>query len=302
MLSFFANIFGYVLKFLYDIVGNYGWAIILFSVLVKVIMIPISMKQQKTMKKNEKIQQELKQIQFKYKNEPEKLNQEMMALYKREGMSPFSGCLSSIVQIILLFSVFLLVRQPLTYMVKMDANVISKMENLVTEQQEGNKNAYAEIAVIQYIRNLENEESVSKDEDFDIKEYAEQADLNMDFLGIDLSQVPTRNLTDIKVLIIPILYVMSSFASIRLSMVTNKKKKEEKLITDGNEQEEEKYNPMEDANKTMVWMMPIMSVSIAAIAPLGLALYWLMNNILMIAERLVFNKMLKKEEEAEKNA
>ena len=302
MLSFFANIFGYVLQLLYNIVGNYGWAIILFSVLVKAIMIPISIKQQRTMKKNQKIQEEVKQIQFKYKNEPEKMNQEMMALYKREGMSPFSGCLSSIIQIILLFSVFLLVRQPLTYMVKMDTDVISKMENVITEQEEGNKNAYAEIAVIQYVNNLDNKTSVSKDESFDMKEYAEQANLNMDFFGIDLSQVPKNNWKDVKVLIIPILYIISSFISIRLSMNVNKKQnKEKKLITDGTEQEEEKYNPMDDANKTMVWMMPIMSVSIAAIAPLGLALYWLMNNILMIVERLVYNKIFEKEE-TEKNA
>lgn len=302
MLSFFANIFGYVLQLLYNIVGNYGWAIILFSVLVKAIMIPISIKQQRTMKKNQKIQEEVKQIQFKYKNEPEKMNQEMMALYKREGMSPFSGCLSSIIQIVLLFSVFLLVRQPLTYMVKMDADVISKMENVITEQEEGKKNAYAEIAVIQYVNNLDNKTSVSKDESFDMKEYAEQANLNMDFFGIDLSQVPKNNWKDFKVLIIPILYIISSFVSIRLSMNTNNKQnKEKKLITDGKEQEEEKYNPMDDANKTMVWMMPIMSVSIAAIAPLGLALYWLMNNILMIVERLVYNKIFEKEE-AEENA
>ena len=302
MLSFFANIFGYVLQLLYNIVGNYGWAIILFSVLVKAIMIPISIKQQRTMKKNQKIQEEVKQIQFKYKNEPEKMNQEMMALYKREGMSPFSGCLSSIIQIVLLFSVFLLVRQPLTYMVKMDADVISKMENVITEQEEGKKNAYAEIAVIQYVNNLDNKTSVSKDESFDMKEYAEQANLNMDFFGIDLSQVPKNNWKDFKVLIIPILYIISSFVSIRLSMNTNNKQnKEKKLITDGKEQEEEKYNPMDDVNKTMVWMMPIMSVSIAAIAPLGLALYWLMNNILMIVERLVYNKIFEKEE-AEENA
>ena len=302
MLSFFANIFGYVLQLLYNVVGNYGWAIILFSVLVKAIMIPISIKQQRTMKKNQKIQEEVKQIQFKYKNEPEKMNQEMMALYKREGMSPFSGCLSSIIQIVLLFSVFLLVRQPLTYMVKMDTDVISKMENVITELEEGNKNAYAEIAVIQYVNNLDNKTSVSKDESFDMKEYAEQANLNMDFFGIDLSQVPKNNWKDFKVLIIPILYIISSFVSIRLSMNTNNKQnKEKKLITDGKEQEEEKYNPMDDVNKTMVWMMPIMSVSIAAIAPLGLALYWLMNNVLMIVERLVYNKIFEKEE-AEKNA
>ena len=302
MLAFFANIFGYVLKLLYNVVGNYGWAIILFSVLVKILMLPISIKQQKTMKKNEKIQSELKQIQFKYKNEPEKLNQEMMALYKREGMSPFSGCLSSIVQIILLFSVFLLVRQPLTYMVKMDTNIINKMTEVVSKQDENQKNAYQEIAIIQYVRNLNNTDSVKNEGDFNIKDYAEQASLNMDFFGIDLSQVPTKNLTDIKTLIIPVLYVISSFISIRLSMTTTKKKKEDKkLITDGTEEQEERYNPTEDMNKTMVWMMPIMSVTIAVIAPLGLALYWLMNNILMIIERLVINKFLNKEE-TEQNA
>lgn len=335
MLAFFANIFGYVLKLLYNIVGNYGWAIILFSILIKVLMLPISIKQQKTLKKNEKIQGELKQIQFKYKNEPEKLNQEMMALYKREGMSPFSGCLSSIVQIILLFSVFLLVRQPLTYMVKMDQDAISQMTQIVSSQDSNTKNAYQEIAIIQYVRNLQNNFSVENNEEskeekdikenieqenveekneqteteksntesFDIAKYADQVNLNMDFFGIDLSQVPTKNPTDIKVLIIPILYVISSFISIKISMAATKKKKieEKKLITDGTEQEE-KYNPTEDMNKTMVWMMPIMSVTIAIIAPLGLALYWLMNNILMIIERLVLNKYLNKEEEAETDA
>ena len=303
MLSFFANIFGYVLKLLYNIVGNYGWAIILFSILVKVVMIPLSIKQQRTMKKNEKIQGELKQIQFKYKNEPEKLNQEMMDLYKREGMSPFSGCLSSIIQIILLFSVFLLVRQPLTYMEKMNQDVISKMEQIVTENDSNSKTAYQEIAVIQYARSLKNGNSVDENKISEIKDYIEQASLNMDFLGIDLTQVPTKNPKDFKVLIIPILYVISSFISIRLSMssTTKKKKEEKKLITDGSEEQEEKYNPSEDVNKTMGWMMPIMSVTIAIIAPLGLALYWLMNNILMIIERLVINKFLNKEE-AKENA
>ena len=114
MISFFANLFGYVLNFLYELIGNYGLAIILFSVLVKIAMLPISISQQKTMKSSQKINDEMKQIQFKYKNDPEKLNQEVMALYKREKISPFSGCFGAIIQIILLFAVFYLVRSPLT--------------------------------------------------------------------------------------------------------------------------------------------------------------------------------------------
>lgn len=355
-MSFFATIFGYVLKFLYDIVNNYGFAIILFSILVKLIMLPLSIKQQKTLKKNEKMQEELKLIQFKYKNDPEKLNQEMMALYKREGMSPLSGCFSSIIQLILLMSVFFLVSSPLTYMVKMDSDVISNMKEIVTENSDSGNTRYAEIAIIQYVKNLENTKSVensngnevtenqiveenntegnidnsiensvennvenneinsentennetqSDDEnnDFNIYDYVDQVNLNMDFFGIDLSQVPTQNLQDWKTLIIPVLYVISSFISIRMTnSASNKKKSENKLITDGKEENEEAYNPMPDANRTMMWFMPILSVSIAIIAPLGLALYWLMNNILMIIERIIINRFFDKEEEAEKDA
>lgn len=327
MISFFANLFGYVLNFLYEFVGNYGWAIILFSVLVKIIMLPISINQQKTMKKSQKMNDEMKQIQFKYKNDPEKLNQEVMALYKREKLSPFSGCLSAIVQIVLLFSVFYLVRSPLTYMKKVDSNVIEKLEAVV--QEKGSTSNYKEIAVINYMNKLEgeNQQSVSEEETksenenqnneeennikteteekdvFNINDYKDKAYINMDFLGLDLSKVPTEDLGDLKVLIIPALYVISSFISIKLSTnTTNKKKKDKKLIGDGKEtKEEEEYDAMEQANKSMSWFMPLMSISIACIAPLGLALYWLVNNILMIFERLLLNKFFKDEKEEAKN-
>ena len=322
MISFFANLFGYVLNFLYEIIGNYGFAIILFSVLIKIIMLPISINQQKTMKKSQKINDEMKQIQFKYKNDPEKLNQEVMALYKREKLSPFSGCFSAIVQIILLFAVFYLVRSPLTYMKKVDSGIIEKMESVVQEQ--GSTSNYKEIAVINYMNKIENENSVSEEQNenqeqtnneennentenaesdtFNIKDYKDQAYINMNFLGLDLSKVPTEDLGDFKVLIIPALYVISSFISIKLSTnSTSKKQKDEKLIGDGKETKvEEEYDAMEQANKSMSWFMPLMSISIACIAPLGLALYWLINNILMIFERLFLNKFFKDEKEEAK--
>ena len=332
MISFFANLFGYALNFLYEFIGNYGVAIILFSVLVKIVMLPISISQQKTMKKSQKINDEMKQIQFKYKNDPEKLNQEVMALYKREKLSPFSGCFSAIVQIILLFAVFYLVRSPLTYMKKVDVNVIEKLESVVQEQ--GNTSNYKEIAVINYMNKLEreNQQSVSEEElkeevennenqeqinseeikenseteeksEFNINDYKDKAYINMNFLGLDLSKVPTEDLGDLKVLIIPALYVISSFISIKLSTHnTKKKEKEEKLIGDGTVKKvEEEYDAMEQANKSMSWFMPLMSISIACIAPLGLALYWLVNNILMIFERLLLDKFLKDEKEEAKN-
>ena len=90
MFEFFANIFGYVLAILYNIVNNYGVAIILFTIIIKIVLLPLSIKQQRTLKKSTKMQEKMQVIQFKYKNDPEKMNQEIMNLYKTEKMSPFS--------------------------------------------------------------------------------------------------------------------------------------------------------------------------------------------------------------------
>ena len=95
-MGFISEIFGYLLNWLYNIFNNYGVAIIVFSVILRIILIPITIKQQKGMQKSAELQEEMKEIQRKYKNNPEKLNQETIELYKREKMSPFTGCLSSL--------------------------------------------------------------------------------------------------------------------------------------------------------------------------------------------------------------
>ena len=278
MFNFFANIFGYILNIIYNTVNNYGIAIIIFTILLKLVMLPISIKQQKTMKKSAKLREEMNSIQDKYSNNPEKMNQEIMSLYKRENMSPFSGCLSSIVQIILLFSVFYLVRSPLTYMKKVDNEVIQNYQNEITQEGQTNT-AYPEIQIIK--------EKGNEDE---------RVYLNMDLLGVDLSSVPTQNLSDPRVYIIPVLYVISSFISIKM---TNKMQENQTKGKDENKEEKSELDAALTVNKNMTYMMPIMSISIAIIAPLGLALYWLTNNILMIIERLILDKVMNGKEEEE---
>ena len=271
-----ANLFGYLLNFLYNIFNNYGIAIIVFSVILRIILIPVTISQQKSIKKNEKMQEKMKEIQRKYKNNPEKLNQETMDLYKREKLNPFSGCLSSILQIIIILSVFWLVSKPLTYMKKVDTNII---------------NGYVE----------EIQKKASTDENVNI---------NMEFFGLDLSKVPNQNMGDITVYIIPVLYIITSFISIKITNGKKKKNKtlqiEEKTskdkvnVEDGKTENDESLEAMQEMNNSMMYMVPIMSISIAFIAPLGLALYWLVSNILIIIERLIIDKIFNKEEE--KNA
>ena len=292
MFQFFANIFGYVLNFMNNFVGNYGLAIILFTVLIKIIMLPLSIKQQRTMKKSAKLQEQIKVLQFKYKNDPEKLNREMMDLYKKENMSPFSGCLSTIVQFILLISIFYMVRCPLTYMERIDKTQIDTYVQQLKDNGMSINQAYSEIDIIRELDYLK--------EKFPDDQTLDKINLNMNFCGLDLSKIPQQNLGDWTVYIIPILYIISTFVSMRIttSMQKKNKKKDGVIdITENKDEKEEEKNEMEDAmeqsNKMMSLMMPIMSVSISLVAPLGLALYWLVNNVLMIGERLVLDKIIK---------
>ncbi len=278
MFEFFANIFGYALNFIYNIVNNYGIAIIIFTIILKAIMIPMNLKQQKTMKKSAKIQVKSKEIQEKYGNDPVRMNQELMDLYKAENMSPFSGCLSSIIQFIVIISIFFVVSRPLTFMKHIDSDTINKYTQEITENNDNQRKNYMEIAIIR--------EKAQQDEN---------VNLNMNFLGLDLSDIPIENLSNWKVYIIPVLYVITSFISMKItSNMNGMNKKEENKVEQKTDDGKEEI-AMEEMNKTMARMAPIMSVSISMIAPLGLALYWFVSNILMIIERAITSKYLKEE-------
>lgn len=331
-MGFLSDIFGYVLNFFYNLINNYGIAIMIFSILLRLILIPITIKQQKTMKKSAKIQEKVKEIQEKYKSNPEKLNQETIELYKNEKMSPFSGCFSAILQLLIILSVFWLVSQPLTYMKKAYKSEDTKqvMEEYTKQlEEEGSKKNYPEIQIISKIEEdyekvskklngeeieeskeeqqeevkeevTENEEELTQEELENKKSLLEKLRINMNFLGLDLSKVPTQNLNDWRVYIIPVLYVITSFVSIKITTNAQKKsnnKKEIVIKENGKESSDETLESMQQMNNSMLYMMPIMSISIAVIAPLGLALYWLVSNILVIIERLVINKFVVDKEE-----
>ena len=300
LIGLIANTLGYLLNFLYNVFNNYGIAIIVFTIVLKIVLLPVSINQQKTMKKSAKIQEKLKVLQDKYKNDPVKLNQETMDLYKQENMSPFSGCLTSIAQLIVVLSMFYLVSSPLTYMKKIDPEIVNKYKTEIsqatqiqeTEGSESSKTTpirYQEIAIIKQFGDKD-----------------ENVYLNMNFLGLDLSDVPSQNYTNWKVYIIPVLYVFMSLVSTRLMTSLNKSNKNNKIevneeIKEDNEtkdlvkkeDEDKEADMMEEMNKNMNIMMPVMSVMIAMIAPLGLALYWLVSNFFSIIERLVLNKIFK---------
>lgn len=372
-MDWLASIFGYVLNWLYNLVQNYGVAIILFSVLLKLIMLPLTYKQQKSMKKSQKVQEEVKNLQFKYKNDQEKLQKETMELYKREGVSPFSGCLSTILQLFIFIAVFYLVSKPLTFMKKVDQNKINDYTNKIVNEQvvdnttvenkvEENKtenttenkvenkeeNKKENVTENKEENKTETNTTENKTEDNNqqqrrsnyqeieiIEKYGstdEEVNVNMDFLGLNLTAVPMSNWQDFKVLILPILYLIVTFVNMKytndLQKKGSKEKKErraaelarryEKLQTeidkleDGEEKEkkikefekikkaDQESEELEDGTlgmtKGMSFMMPLMSIMISMIAPLGLSLYWLISNLLNLIERVVVNKIIDKQD------
>lgn len=322
MFDTIANLLGYVLNFIYEFVKNYGIAIILFTILLKIVWLPISIWQQKSMRKSAKIQEETNKLQAKYKKDPEKLNQEILELYKREKTNPLSGCVGAILQFVIFISVFYLVSKPLTYMKKLDKEIfvsnssvaeikINDEENIIDNTVIGENAAQntvseedekEEVSVINhYLKELENSgERASYPEIKIIEKYGAEDDkvnLNMDFLGLDLSKVPQQNLTDWKVLIIPILYVLVTFANIKISNNMTKTKKDDKEEEEKSEADEA-LEGMQDMTKSMNTMMPFMSIVIAIIAPLGLSLYWLVSNILQLFEKIIVDKVMNKKEEA----
>ena len=293
-----SSLFGYVLNFLYNLVNNYGIAIILFTILLRLILLPITILQQKSMKKNEKMQEKMREIQTKYKNDPERLNQATIDLYKTEKMNPFSGCLISILQILIILSVFWVVSMPLTYMKGLNKvaydesaedskqTVVEYYSNKLKEENENQKASYTEIAII---------------DKYGVED--ERVSLNMNFLGLDLSKVPSQNFSDPKVYILPILYVITSVLSIKITnnMQGKKKKKTVEVLDKSENPEEQSMESMEQMTKSMNYMVPIMSISIAFIAPLGLALSWFVSNLLMILERVITDKFFNKEKEIDEN-
>ena len=188
---------------------------------------------------------------------------------------------------------FLLVSNPLTYMKQLPSEKIKDYTKQVKEQNNGESVNYIEIAIIKRL--------AKKEKDVYI---------NMNFLGLDLSDIPSKNYSDPKVFIIPLLYISTSILSMKITTkmtennlkreeekenenVIRPKKEDEKLVKVEKKSEED--DAMESMNKTMRYMMPVMTVMIACIAPLGLALYWFVNNLLMIIERLFVNKFVKEE-------
>ena len=121
-MGFIAVPLGYLLTFIYKLVGNYGISLIILTVLVKLLLYPLYFKQIKSTASMSSLQPKMKAIQEKYKNDKEKMNEEMAKLSKNENFNPMGGCLPTLIQLPILWGLFTLLRNPIRYIA--DENMI----------------------------------------------------------------------------------------------------------------------------------------------------------------------------------
>ena len=264
-----ADLLGYVLNFLYGICGNFGIAIILFTVIIKLCLLPLNIKQQKSIRNMAKLQPKLLEIQEKYKDNQELYAQEVMKFQKEENFNPFTGCLIALIQIPIILGMFYIVSKPLTHMVKMDEAQIQEYRQELQIENTNGMYGYDEIEIIKQ---------------------SDKVDIDLNFIGINLGDIPAKNPSNYALLIIPVLSVIITVLSL---MIT-------KRMNDNFNKDNPQYQETQKSMNMLNYVLPVMSGYIAYQVPLGLGLYWLFSNliqtIISIGMMIYFKNEEKKEE------
>lgn len=277
--------FGWLITYLYDLTSNYGWALILFAILVKLILLPATAKAKKSSMKMSRLSPRLKQLQEKYADDQQKQNEAMQALYKEEGVSMGGGCLWSLLPLLILFPLYAVVRQPLIYMLGQTAEVaeqiIATLKELAPDAFSSN-NYYDQMIAAPLIPQFAGQ---LKEVIPSLSQEALQG-INFTFLGIDLGAIPEYNIfrsawkwnwAHIGAFIIPLLSAGSQLFSMFLSQkMNNSLVTNEKGIQD---KETAKNSQAAQQSKMMMWTMPIISLWIGFTVPSALSLYWFAQGI-----------------------
>ena len=278
------RILGDILKWIYDLTNNFGVAIILFTILIRAILMPLMVKQQKSMAHMQKIQPKLNEIQKKYQNDKTKLNEETMKLYKEHGVNPMGGCLPMLFQFPILIAVYGVIQNPMTYILKF----IPKLpENLPTvtalcEHLKEMKMQDTELAVVAFVSsNMEKAKEIISGIGVNTEILSKMV-INFNFLGIDLGKTPSADKSNYLLLLIPVLCGVTTFISSKLTA----------KLSGNNAQKTEQSSQMQ----TMQMIFPFMSAFFGYTLPAALGLYWIIGNVLQILQSLTLDRFIMQKE------
>lgn len=294
--------FAWLVRLFYDLTNSYGVALILFTLVIKLIMLPFQMKSKKSMMRMSRVSGQMQDLQKRYAKNQAKFQEEMQKLYEEEGVNPMSGCLWSFLPLPILMALYSIIRQPITHFMMLSKDVLQTVVQSAADAGVNLTNivmmdkvtgapalkdglyqmaAYGQINLVKAVQEM----GLSTPDGW--------FNVNYKFLGLDLTATPweyIKNFTFtwamIGVILIPILAGLSQFVFSKLTMKTQ---------------------PQADAAggasmKSMMYMMPLMSVYIAFIMPAALGVYWIAQSVFSLIQEAILNKTfsakLSEEEEA----
>ena len=301
MMEIIAKPFGWLLLWLNNLVGNYGIAIFLFALLVKLIMLPFQLKSKKSMMRMSGLNDKVNELKKKHEGNQQRLNVEINKLYKENKVNPMSGCIWTLIPFPILIALYRAIREPLTIMMGVPKDLLAEGGSILAKLNEMGFTSKTNDAYIQ----LDQSRFISAN----FEQFAGLSDklqnINYNFLGINLGDMPQWNffskcdwsdvsswLPALGLFLIPIISALFSWLSMKLSMKLNPS-----TAAGGNQ--------AAGNMKAMNLMMPLMSLYICFIMPAALGIYWIYQSVLGIIQELIFNKHFGKimaKEKAEREA
>ena len=294
--------FAWLVRLFYNLTNSYGVALILFTLVIKLIMLPFQMKSKKSMMRMSRVSGQMQELQKRYAKNQAKLQEEMQKLYEEEGVNPMSGCLWSFLPLPILMALYSIIRQPITHFMMLSKDVLQTVVQSVADAGVDLTNivmmdkatgapalkdglyqmaAYGQINLVKAVQEM----GLSTPDGW--------FNVNYKFLGLDLTATPweyvksfTFTWAVIGVILIPILAGLSQFVFSKLTMKTQ---------------------PQADAAggasmKSMMYMMPLFSVYIAFVMPAALGVYWIAQSVFSLIQEAILNKTLSAKMEAEEEA
>ena len=275
--SFFGSILGYLLWFLYNIFHNYGVAIIFFTIIVKLVLFPFSIKSQRSMASQTKLSAKQKELQAKYGNNKQKYNEELMKLYEKEGVNPSSGCLTTLLPLPIMLGIYYSVIMPLSNTLHIASDRISEATDFISRipgmvATTTTSGIYSELQIIRNFDALKDHLTMFTPEDL---EKIESFTKGFHFLGWDLLATPNTAGFASMLWLIPALSFVSYFGS-QLYMSHIQKK------ISGQSQP--------GCMKGMMYLFPLISVYWAWIMPAAVGVYWIVSSVTSTLQYVIVNK------------
>lgn len=278
MFDFLGNLLGYVLWALFYVFKNYGVAIILFTIITKAILFPLTINRQKSMASQTKMAAKQKELQEKYGKNQQKYQEELQKLYDKEGASPYSGCLPMLLPFPILFGIIATVRKPLSNILHIGTETVEKAVDFISRipgSTSAANNYYMELEVLRKYDILKDQLDRIFSQDSPVAvERVEMLANGFNFFGLDLKLIPSGAPFTSFIWIIPVLSLVISIASSFYSQYTNRKMGQP---------------DQQGCMKAFMFLMPLISVYYVYITPAAVGIYWVMSSLVSTIENYITN-------------